>query len=438
MNHCGKSLWHDMCGENRPPASVLNSDIKTDVLVIGGGIAGILTAYHLKELGIRVVVVEAKTLFSGTTGNTTAKITAQHGLIYKDIIRLYGREKARMYYDANTMAIQTFRSLAEHYPCDLETKNAYVYSSTDRAKIEREAEAYHKIGIPIHFKDKIPVPVETKGAVMMENQAQFNPLKLFKTLADELEIYEHTMVKRIDEDKAITEDGRFISAKYIVLATHFPLQNVPGLYFMKLYQHRSYVLALNNATDINGMYLDEKKDGFSFRNYQNKLLIGGGSHKTGSKGCGYDVIKNLAERVYPGATLLNQWAAQDCMSLDGIPYAGKFNYRNRNLFVATGFNKWGMTGAMVAADIITNLIAHGKSEYEILYSPGRFMFTKQLGINLFSATSGLLRPGRPRCTHMGCKLNKNHIEGTWDCSCHGSRFSEDGKVIDNPAKRSLS
>jgi len=448
VNHYGNSIWK--CRDVPPnPASqtllrrlagssALEGDKKTDVLIIGGGIAGILTAYHLKEIGIKSIVVEAKTLFSGTTGNTTAKITAQHGVIYSDIIRLYGREKARMYYDANTQAIQTFRSLAEHYPCDFETKNSYVYSSTDRTKIEREAEAYRKIGIPIHFKDKIPVPVETKGALMMENQAQFNPLKLLYALADELEIYEHTLIKRIDENKAVTEDGRYITTKYIVLATHFPLINIPGFYFMKLYQHRSYVLTLENAADLNGMYIDEKKDGFSFRNYQNKLLIGGGSYKTGGLGGGYDVLNNLADRVYPGATRLNQWATQDCMSLDGIPYVGRFNFAKRHLFVATGFNKWGMTGAMVTADIISNLIAYGKSEYEILYSPGRFMFTKQLVVNIFSAASGLLCPGKPRCTHMGCKLNKNIIEGTWDCSCHGSRFGEDGAVINNPAKKNIS
>ncbi|MCL2719316.1 MAG: FAD-dependent oxidoreductase [Lachnospiraceae bacterium] len=439
MNQIAESVWNDSVSKPEEPKK-LDANKKTDVLIVGGGMAGILLAHHLKEIGINSLVAEAKTIGGGATGNTTAKITAQHGLIYSEIIKRYGVEKARMYYDANTIAINNFRTLASSFPCDFEAKNAYVYSTDNRLKLEYEAAAYRKIKIPAQITDKIPLPIKIKGALVMENQAQFNPLKLLYALAEGLEIYEHTLIKHIKDGKAVTSDGKIITAKYIVLATHYPLINIPGLYFMKLYQHRSYVIALENAPDIKGIYLDEKKNGLSFRNYQDLLFIGGGDHKTGEHkpNSGYQYLKRIAKEAFPNSIHRYHWAAQDTMSLDGIPYAGKFNARKRHLFVATGFNKWGMTGAMVSADIIKNLIAYGKSDYEALYSPRRPMYSKQLGINLKSAAVGLLSAGGPRCSHMGCKLIWNRSEKTWDCPCHGSRFSKGGHVIDNPSMKSLS
>ena len=438
IHHNGKSVW-SACIKRSTESPKLTGHKKTDVLIIGGGMAGILTAYKLKEAGISSIVVEAKTIGSGTTQNTTAKITAQHGLIYADIIKRYGIEKAQLYYNANTNAISDFRVLSERYPCDFESKTAFVYTTESRAKIEREAGAYLKIGIPAKIEDKLPLPISVQSACSMENQAQFNPLKLLYALTDEIDIYEGSHIRRIDGQHAIVENGR-VSAKHIVLATHYPMINISGLFFMKLYQHRSYVIALENAPDINGMYLDEKENGFSFRNYQDLLFIGGGDYKTGhgnKQGIGYDVLRDLAKSAYPSSIEKYHWATQDCMSLDSIPYVGRLNAQRRHIYVATGFNKWGMTGSMVAAGIIRDLIVSGKSEYESLYSPQRSMFTKQLAVNIGSAAVGLLRLGGPRCSHMGCKLKWNSSEKTWDCPCHGSRFDKQGHVIDNPAKSGL-
>ncbi|MDR0272668.1 MAG: FAD-dependent oxidoreductase [Clostridiales bacterium] len=405
---------------------------ETDVLIVGGGIAGLLIAYRLKEAGVKCAVVEAKKICGGVTRNTTAKITAQHGLIYSKILKRYGIEKARQYFEANSHAVDEFRSLAEKFPCDFETKNAFVYSTDNRAVLEREAEAYLKIGIPsaaFKSEDDLPLPISTQGAIVMENQAQYNPLKFLYALANELEIYENTFINKIDETQ--------IRAKHIVLATHYPMINIRGLYFIKLYQHRSYVIALENAAQIHGMFLDEKKEGMSFRNYKNLLFVGGGDHKTGKTGGGYAELRNFAKTAYPVATEKSRWVTQDCMSLDGIPYIGKISAKKRNVFVATGFNKWGMTGSMVAARVIRDIIVGGKSEYESLYSPQRSIFTKQLPVNIASAAAGLLSIGAPRCSHMGCKLKWNKIEKTWDCSCHGSRFNAHGHVIDNPAKKGI-
>ena len=426
------SVWSATTERQICPA--LEGKIKTDVLVIGGGMCGILTAHILGEAGVRCVVAEARTVGSGVTMNTTAKITAQHGLVYSDLIQRFGAEKSRQYYDANTHAIGRYRALAERIPCDFEDKTAYVYSTHDRQKLEHEALVYHKLGIPPQFCENTSLPIKTVGAIGMKNQAQFHPLKLLYALAENLEIYENTFVSKVDGHTAYTQKGK-ITARHIVLATHFPLVNIPGLYFLKLYQHRSYVTALEGAPLVDGMFLDEKETGHSFRTFGDLLFIGGGSHKTGKKGGNYAELRALAKLAYPGVAEKYHWATQDCMTLDKAPYIGRHRGSSKNLYVATGFNKWGMTGSMVAAQLLTNLIVHGKSDWEDLYTPQRSIMTRQLGINVGAAAKGLLSVGAPRCSHMGCKLHWNTVEQSWDCSCHGSRFDKGGHIINNPAKK---
>jgi len=432
MMRAADSVWSITTDSKSRPA--LEGDISTDVLVIGGGMCGILVAHRLVQSGIRSVVVEAKSIGSGITKNTTAKITAQHGLIYSDLIRDLGTEKARQYYEANAQAIQRYRALARQFPCDLEDTTAYVYATNSRQKLEHESAAYSRLGIKARFQENLPLPFKTTGALGMEGQAQFHPLKLLYALARDLDIYENTFVSNIKGRVAITSKGR-IKANNIVLATHYPLINIPGLYFMKLYQHRSYVIALKNATILDGMYVDYREDGHSFRTYDNLLFIGGGDHKTGKHGGGYAALCKLAKRAYPHATEKYHWATQDCMSLDKVPYIGRHRAGSENLYVATGFNKWGMSGAMVAAELLTDLIVTGKSDLTELYNPGRPMLSRQLFINIGSTAKGLLSFGSPRCTHMGCKLGWNAAEKSWDCACHGSRFDNKGDVINNPAKK---
>ena len=433
-----ESIWSATAQESQLRKSKLTSHIKTDVLIIGGGMAGILTAFKLKEAGVKVAVAEAKTIGSGVTKNTSAKITAQHGLIYERIIKRYGEYKAKQYYNANSKAIEDFYILSQIYPCDFERKKAFVYANNyhDARALELEEKAYRQLKIPATVCKKLPLPINTTKALSMESQAQFNPLKLLHALANELEIYENTFIADIKRGRAISKTGS-ISAEHIVLATHFPLINIPGLYFMKLYQHRSYCLALKGAADVNGMYVDIKENGLSFRNYSELLIICGADHKTGKKSGAFAKLRAFAASAYPTAKENYHWATQDTMSLDAVPYIGQHSDRRPNLYIATGFNKWGMTGSMVSARVICDLIIKGKSEYEALYSPKRSMMSKQLLVNGFSAAAGLLSLGSPRCTHMGCKLKWNSAEKTWDCSCHGSRFCKEGHVIDNPAKRRL-
>lgn len=431
-----ESVWHNSVkGIGFKERDSLKGDIKTDTLIIGGGMCGVLTAYRLTKMGVSCVLAEAKQIGSGVTGNTTAKITAQHSLIYADLIKKFGTGKANQYYEINNMAVKEYKRLSEVIPCDFNEKTAFVYSIDNREKLELEADAYRKLGIKHQFSENPPLPVSTVGALGMENQAQFNPLKLLNGLAGGLDIYENTFVTDISGNRAITKNGS-ITAKHIILATHFPLVNVPGLYFMKMYQHRSYVIALEKAPDLGGMYLDEQKSGNSFRNYNDLLLIGGGDHRTGKKGGGYEKLEILAKRTYPAARQKFRWAAQDCMTLDSVPYIGIQRKATPNLYVATGFNKWGMTGAIAASMVLCDLITKGKSEYEALYSPQRSVLHPQLFINLAHSSAGLLSFGK-RCTHMGCALKWNRAERTWDCPCHGSRFDEKGQIIDNPSKKEL-
>ena len=206
---------------------------------------------------------------------------------------------------------------------------------------------------------------------------------------------------------------------------------------MKLYQHRSYVSAFKDAGNIDGMYVDEDDNGMSFRSYNGLLLMGGGGHRTGKKGGTWDEINSFAKKYYPNATLQYEWATQDCMSLDRVPYIGQYSKNTPDMYVATGFNKWGMSSSMVAAMIILDMIRGRENAVSEVFSPSRSILKPQLAINGFEATINLLTPTTRRCPHLGCALKWNKAEHTWDCPCHGSRFQENGELIDNPSTGSI-
>lgn len=425
-----KSLWNETA--IRPDFPTLQGDCKTDVLIIGGGIAGILTAYFLREKGVPYLLVEKDRICGGTTGNTTAKITYQHGLIYHKLLGSVGLEKARMYLDANRQAFEEYKKLCQKIDCAYEVKDNYVYAVNDRRKLDDEMRALSKIGYEARFAEDLPLPVHTAGAVCFEKQAQFHPLKFLYSIAKDLKIYEHTFVREMIGTTAVTDGGK-ISADQVIVTTHFPFINKHGSYFLKLYQHRSYVIALQNAQDVEGMYVDESKTGFSFRNYGDLLLLGGGGHRTGKSGGNWNELRRFADENYPHATQRYHWAAQDCMSLDDIPYIGNYSKHMPNLYVASGFRKWGMTGAMVSAMLLGDMICGRKNDFAQVFCPSRSILKPQLFVNGFESTKNLLTPTKKRCPHLGCALKWNPAEHSWDCACHGSRFDESGKVLDNPA-----
>ena len=424
------SVWHSTA--TLPRFDTLQGDKKTDVLIVGGGIAGLLCAYFLKKAGIDYILAEAGSISCGITKNTTAKITIGHGLIYDKLIRKSGFDAAKMYFEANKDALNEYASLCKTIPCNFETKGAYTYSTKDSHIIESEVKAAESLGIDASFTTKTELPFDIKGAVMYKNQAQFNPLQFISGIANGLNIYENTFIREISKNTAISDNGR-ISFNKIIVCTHFPFINKHGGYFVKLYQHRSYVSTYENAQNLIGMYVDEDLKGLSFRTYDGMLLIGGGSHRTGKKGGNWKELSDFAKKHYPDASLKYMWATQDCMTLDGLPYAGLYSKSTPNMYVATGFNKWGMTNAMACAKILCDLVSERENDFAPAFSPDRNMLTPQLFINGFEAVTNLASPTVKRCPHLGCALKWNKNEHTWDCPCHGSRFEKDGTLIDNPA-----
>lgn len=428
------SVWeHDV---ELPRFSQLTNDLCTDVLIIGGGMAGLLCAERLTKAGADCILIEENRIMSGVSGRTTAKLTAQHGLIYGKLLRKFGAEKARLYYQANEAALAVFCALAEKADCDFEKQCSYLYTTGATDRLEAERAAYERLGIPGRWETELPLPFRVEGALCLPDQAQFHPLKLAAHLAQGLRIYENTKALAFLGDRVQTPNGT-ISAKKIIVATHFPMLNKHGAFFLKLYQQRSYVVALENAPPVEGMYLDCAENGLSIRGAGQWLLLGGGGHRTGKQGLNWRLPESVAQQYYPQARIAARWATQDCMSLDGMPYIGLYSRATPDLYVATGFQKWGMSSAMLSGMMLTDLICGRENPYASLFSPSRSILHKQLLCNGVETTANLLRPVTPRCPHLGCALRWNAAEHSWDCPCHGSRFDADGKLLNNPATDGL-
>lgn len=462
--------------------SPLSEDIEADVAVIGGGIAGILTAYKLSERKKNIVVLEAGEICGGQTKNTTAKITSQHDLIYDYIIKNFGEKAAGQYAAANDAAIAEYKNIIENnsIECDFCQKDAYLYTSENPALLEAEQKAAQAAGIECELTTKVNLPFSVAMALKFPNQAQFHPLKFLFAIADKLNIYEHTFAREIKDNTIFTQNGS-VKAEKIIVATHYPYINKHGFYFARMHQERSYVISLENAADVNGMYKGIDKHSFSFRNYENLLIFGGGSHRTGENTAGgmYENLKTAAKNFYPGCSVVDYWSAQDCFTVDFIPYIGKYCTTTPDIYVATGFKKWGMTSSMVSAMILSDMLCGTENPYSEIFSPQRFKLSasaknilsegleavKMLGKRFFSfpdSEAEKLPPGHggivtykgeklgvykdecgevfivePKCTHLGCELSFNPDEKSWDCPCHGSRFDYRGNLIDNPAMENL-
>lgn len=426
------SLWTKTAA--CPQFGTLENDITTDILVIGGGMAGSLCTLMLRQAGADCVLAEAETIGSGITKDTTAKITVQHGLIYDRLIRTFGIGKAGQYLHANERALQMYRTLSKTVDCDFEEQDSFIYG-VNPLPLEREVQALRELRANASYVTDLPQPIMGAGAVRLPKQAQFHPLKFLSQIVADLPVYEHTKVRELIGTTAVTEKGK-IRANRIIVATHFPFLNKHGSYFLKLYQHRSYVLALQNVPQIKGMYRDADDNGLSFRMYGDTLLLGGGGHRTGKRG-GWEELRQFAKAQFPDAIETAHWATQDCMTLDGVPYIGRYSKHAQDLYVAAGFNGWGMTSSMTAAIILCDLVQGRESPYAEIFSPSRSILHPQLAVNAAEAVVSMLTPTKKRCPHMGCALKWNAQEHSWDCPCHGSRFSESGDLIDNPAAGDL-
>lgn len=472
----------------------LNEDIKTDIAIIGGGFAGIAAAYMLCKEGLKPVIIEADRILQGTTGHTTAKITSQHGLIYNKIKTKISEEFAKQYADANEKAISVIKQIADenNIDCDFEEQESYVYTLRDgyASKISDEVKTASSLGIKADYLEEIPLPFKIKAAIRYKNQAQFHPRKFLLPLASIISengcrIYEQSRIVNIEDENGyvlITNKGKKIIADKVIVASHYPCYNKQGLYFARIYTDRSYVLAVKTEEKYpGGMYINAEEPARSLRRQKTGegelILVGGDHHKTGQgedTQKHYDALADFANQTFTVKDIPYRWSTQDCMTLDDIPYVGNYKSDTPNLYIATGYGKWGMTNSIASAMILKDLIINGRSPWQDVYSPSRktieasakTFVVENLNVagqliegkispipddvdikrgeaktikaegercGAYRDHQGTLHVVDTTCTHMGCELKWNSAEKTWDCPCHGSRFTYEGEIVEGPA-----
>ncbi|TPG68046.1 FAD-dependent oxidoreductase [Brevibacillus laterosporus] len=490
-------FWRDSI--NLPTFQPVKEDLKVDVVIVGGGITGITAAYLLVKEGLKVALLEANNLLNGTTGHTTAKITAQHGLIYDELINHMGRTKARQYYEANTEALQFIKqTVSEHQiKCDFSQQDAYIYATTEECanKLEKEFEAYQQLNIPGELVHHIPFDIKIHNALSMKNQAQFHPVSYLAHIVQLITangglIFENTMAVDLeegDQPTVITREGQRVTADYVLSCSHFPFYDGLGFYFTRLYAQRSYVIAVKTEKEFpGGMYISADQPTRSIRsatfNGENIVLIGGDGHKTGQGKDTlehYKALETFGHEVYGSNEILYRWSAQDLVTLDKVPYIGEITANHRNILIATGYRKWGMTNGTAAGLLLRDIVLKRDNPYVDLYRPSRFYINPSLkeffaqnfdvakhlisgkleipnreaedltngegSVVLFNGEragaykddNGQLHIVDTTCTHLGCETEWNHGDRTWDCPCHGSRFSYTGEIIEGPAELPL-
>ena len=497
-----ESLW--ISGTKKTNYQTLEKDEKTDVCVIGGGIVGAITSYLLTQKGLNVIILEKDKLCMGVTANSTAKLTSQHGLFYKYLYDEYGADFAKLYLESNENGIKLAEEIIqnENIDCDFEKKDAYVFATTitELEKVKQELNTLNKLGFDAEYVENIKIPADNVlGAIKFKNQAQFNArkytLQLFeKTSNLGAKIYENSKVEKIEkmgENYSISVGKNEVIAKYVVIATHYPIKNFPGVYFSKMYQDKTYVIAVDigeNKKMIDGMFIQSCEPIISFRtakyNEKELLIVAGSGHKTGQPNSkiedNFINLENYIKKYYPNSKVMFKWSTEDCITLDKIPYIGKFSNLLPNMYVATGFKKWGMSTSHVAGKIITDLILNNKNKYADIYKATRLnpiKNIKELGNMIKESTNSLvlnkLKPintefkdiklgeggiveiegekvgiykrqdgeifaVKPYCGHLGCLISWNNLEKTWDCPCHGSRYDYMGNIITEPTVKGLS
>lgn len=493
-----ESLWINSSKGNE--YKKLNKDIQTYYLIIGGGIVGITTAYLLTKNNLKVVLVDANKIGEGCTGRTTGKITSQHNIIYSKLKKKYNLDVAKAYYEANNKALDLIERIikSNDINCDFERLTSYVF--TEQASylkdLQEEYEVCKKIGIDCEYNDNLDIPFNVKAAIGFNNQGQFNPKKYIDSLAKLItrqggKIFENTAIVDIEKDeeyKLKDREGNVVTASNVIMACHVPWYDDLGLYFAKLKPERSYLVSgvINENTNVipKAMYINVEEPGRSIRFYSNEgenfMLIGGESHKVG-KGQEdknyYEILKAVGKEKFNIDEFKYQWSAQDYRTTDNLPYIGYLNVKDENIYVGTGFAKWGMTNGTAAAMIISNLIINKESEFQEIFRMDRIgdilsfeMIKQNLQVG-YEYIKGKIKSGSEdinleigqgkvvkingekygaykdemgeihivdiTCTHLGCELIFNNNEKSWDCPCHGSRFNYNGDILEGPATNTL-
>lgn len=495
MMYNSNSIWDDTISKV-PKFNKLNKNIKTEVCIIGGGITGVSTGYYLFKNNIDFILLEKDKICNNTTKFSTAKVTSQHDLIYSNIIKKYGIKYAKQYLDANNEAIKNIEEIiqTENIDCEFKKQDSYIFTQdmSYKENINEEYKALTKLDFKdVELLNKVNIPLNTSYAIKFKNQAQFNPKKYTLSLAIIIQdkIYENSQVINIKKNynsyTVKTKNGDIICKK-VVLATHFPIKDIPGFYFLKMYQDTSYVIAVDiKDNSFNGMYINAENPTLSLRSLiykdHNILLVGGNNIKTGDiiDENKYTFLEKIALQMYPDSNVLKRWNTQDCITLDKIPYIGNFSNIYPNVYVATGFNKWGITTSNVAANILKDKILNKKNKYEDVFSAtrlkpiknakelyynlnqtiqsefinklkikpdeieqipintGKIIKVNGTNIGIYKDEKGNVYKVNPYCSHLKCLLTFNSQDKTWDCPCHGSRFDIYGNEFNGPANEDI-
>lgn len=496
----------------------LDKDLSKEVVVVGGGIAGYLTAFRLSEQGKDVAVLEARELFSGTTNKTTAHIDALQTLLYSTLSKK-SLNKARLYFDSQASAVDEYEKLINKYniDCEFVRHKSYIIANSCDKKFLKEAKALKKMGVDVTLErsasfdglepnkesldndaqPKYPLLSEKKAIIFVPSMAAFDPILFLKGLPVNFEIYENTRVTDVDfSKKQLKANGYTITADKIVIATNFPIINFPGWYFVRMYRSTSYAIAAKCKHSLEGIYQSVSESGVTFRSYKDYLIVGGLDHKTGRQDDEkkFQKLYQKAQEIMPCDQMTHYWSANDCITFDNVPFVGHYSKKSKDIYVITGFNKYGMANAMTASMLVCNYIAKNSvqsnqkilekttclfesvEKYKKLFTPQRYTSIFGFLRNFLSVAKNLLimpltlplkswksikkgegaiamYKGRkkavyideqgnphicgPLCAHLKCQLKFNKIEKTWDCPCHGSRFDIDGNLLVGPSVKNL-
>ena len=459
----------------------LEENLLADAAVIGGGMAGILTAFALRNAGLRVVLLEEDRLAGGATGRCTARLSAQHGVFCERLIRDFGERLARQYVRAQLHAVRQYRELigALGVDCGLCEQTSRVYAAPNGPELDREYACALLLGAPAELAPVKGLPFSVREALCFTGQARFEPLPFLAALLPGLGVYEHSPVRDVRGHR-VRCDGGSVEAAHVVVATRYPLLERWGLRRLRLRQEQAYLLALAGAPRIDGWYLDADTRGWGLQQRGDRLILSGGLHRSGDcPGDSYERLRAQARFWFPDAKEVDAWSAQDCVTMDGLPYIGRYDAAAPHLHVAAGFGRWGMTNSMVAATLLTAEILGKHYPYADVFSPGRFFPSasieammegalyavrgkKRRLITAAEREASAIAPGHggivrhhgrlygvyrderggmsavsPVCPHGGCALEWNDDDKTWDCPCHGSRFDHTGRRLSHPARAAL-
>jgi glycine/D-amino acid oxidase-like deaminating enzyme/nitrite reductase/ring-hydroxylating ferredoxin subunit len=485
------SVWVDT-GPEPQERPQLAGDLDAEVAVIGGGIVGITTAALLQDAGVRTVLLEANRLACGVSGFTTAKVSSQHGLVYARLRSRFGRDGAATYGAANQAALEWMAARVEDdgVECDWRHRPSYAYLTDDRAKAEDEVEAATEAGLPASLVEETGLPYDVAAAVRFEDQAEFHVRKYLLALGASLtEIYERSHAVDVDVNGrcAVKTPGGRVTADRVVVATHYPFLD-RALAFARVHPQRSYALVCSiDGEPPPGMYISGDSPTRSIRAVpvagEEKLLVGGEGHHVGEGGDTeerYAALEAFAREHWAVRSVDYRWSSQDNTTIDTVPYVGRMSPFGDKLLMATGFAKWGMTGGTAAALILADALTGRENAWASLFDPNRLTprasavrFVEEnarVGVHMVGdrlrhrgtrpiedlapgegdivrlggekvaghrRDDGTLVAVSPVCTHLGCQVNWNTAERSWDCPCHGSRFSPEGDVLQGPAVHRL-